>query len=335
MKAAWGVCLALGVFLGCRPSEPPQPLETVSPGERAVEQTPAPETIRVAFVTNNPSDFWVIARAGTEKAVEELGCKVDFRMPQSGTAEEQHRIVEDLLARGVSGIAISPKDPENQIELLNKAAAKVNLVTQDSDAPASDRLCYIGTNNYEAGRVAGDLIKQVLPEGGKIMLFVGTLDAQNAQDRKKGIEDVIEGAPITIVDTRTDETDRMKAILNVQDALTTYPDLACLVGLWSYNGPAILNAVRDSGKLNKIAIVCFDEEHETLQGVKDGHIAGTVVQQPYLFGYQSVHLLVQLAQGDRSMIPQTKQIFIPVKVVTRENVDEFWAELKKLTGKPA
>lgn len=290
-------------------------------------------SIRVAFVPNASADFWKIAEAGTQKAAREFGCTVDFRIPATGVAQEQQQILEDQITRGVSGIAISPCDPENQMDILNKAAAKVNLITQDSDAPNSNRLCYIGTNNYEAGKAAAALIKQVIPEGGKIMLFVGSLDAQNAQDRRKGIVDALAGSNISVIDTRTDDRDQAKAIANVQDTLVAYPDVACLVGLWAYNGPAILNAVKTSGKQDKVKIVCFDEEDETLRGVKDGLIYGTVVQQPFEFGYQSVRLLVQLAQGDKSAIPADKQIFIPTVPVTKEDVDAFWTKLKSLLGK--
>src|SRR5690606_2339776 len=96
---------------------------------------------------------------------------------------------------------------------------------------------------------------------------------------------------------------------------------------------ALLNAVRDSNKLGQVKIVCFDEEEETLQGVQDGHIYGTIVQQPFEFGYQSVKLLHGLAQGDTSMVPETKQIFVPVLLIRQDNAAEFWANLNKLTGR--
>ena len=115
--------------------------------------------------------------------------------------------------------------------------------------------------------------------------------------------------------------------------MIAHSDLACLVGLWSYNGPAILSGVRASGRLGDVKIVCFDEEDETLQGVQDGHIAGTVVQQPFEFGYQSVKLLVALSKGDRSGVPANQVIIVPVKTITQDNVDAFWADLKKQTGK--
>ncbi|MCP4643563.1 MAG: substrate-binding domain-containing protein [bacterium] len=333
MRIALAVLSILVLAAGCGPapvpSTPPDTPDAGSGTETAATDAP----IRVGFVTNSSSDFWTIARVGTDKACQELGCEVEFRIPAGGTAQEQQQIVESLVAMQVSGIAISPKDPENQTEMLDAAAAKVNVVTQDSDAPESNRVCYIGTNNYQAGVAAGELIKQALPDGGKIMLFVGTLDAQNAQDRKKGIEDTIAGTNITVIDTRTDETDRTKAIANVQSTLVAHPDVACLVGLWSYNGPSILNGVQDSRKLGQVKIVCFDEEDETLRGVKDGHIFGTIVQQPFEFGYRSVQVLVELAKGDRSSVPEDDQIFVPVKAITKDNVDEFWSELKRLTGK--
>ncbi len=301
--------------------------------ESSTTQPTSSKKIRVAFITNNPSDFWKIAEAGTKKAAEDFGVEVIFRIPSAGTAEQQQQILQDLITMGVSGIAISPKDPENQTEMLNEAAKKVNLITQDSDAPNSLRKCYIGTNNFEAGIEAGKLVQACTPPGSKIIVCVGTLDAQNARDRLEGLKKQLESTGHQIIDVRTDETDRSKAIANVQDALVRYPDVACFVGLWSYNGPAILNGVRDSGKLGQVKIVCFDEEDETLQGVKDGYIYGTVVQQPFEFGYQSVRILKELAEGNESSIPPSKQIFIPTLSVTRDNVDEFWGNLKRILGK--
>ena len=136
--------------------------------------------LRLAFVTNNPSDFWTIARKGTEKAAAELpNVAVEFQMPGDGTAAGQQRIVEDLVAKGIDGMAISPVDPQNQTQLLNRVAGQALVFTQDSDAPNSNRACYIGTDNVAAGRQAGELVKEALPQGGTIRVFVGMLDAQN------------------------------------------------------------------------------------------------------------------------------------------------------------
>jgi ribose transport system substrate-binding protein len=94
-----------------------------------------------------------------------------------------------------------------------------------------------------------------------------------------------------------------------------------------------VSALKDAGKLGKIKIVAFDEQDETLQAIKDGHVAGTVVQQPYEFGYQSVKMMSELLKGAKPEIPENKQIIVPTKVIKQTDVDTFWAELKKLTGK--
>ena len=284
-------------------------------------------------MTNNAADFWTIARKGTEQADAELaGATVEFRLGD-GTAAEQKRIVDDLLAKGVDGIAISPVDPANQTGMLNDAARQTVVFTHDSDAPDSRRECYGGNDNVAAGREAGGLIKEALPQGGRIAVFVGKLDARNAQERLQGIKEAIAGSTISIIDVRTDDTDQVRAKANVSEMLVSHPDVAALVGLWSYNGPAILSAVRDAGRIGQVKIIAFDEDDETLTGLKSGAITGTVVQQPYEFGYRSMTLLAKALDGDRSGIPASHQVFIPTQVIRQNNVDEFRTKLAKLRGR--
>jgi len=293
----------------------------------------ASKNLKLAFVTNNASDFWTIARAGCTQASKELGnISVEFKIPADGTAATQTGILDDLVSKGIDGIAISPVDPKNESLKLNEVAKQGLLFTTDSDAPDTNRVCYVGTDNVAAGRQAAELIKQALPDGGKIMLFVGTLDAQNARERFSGIKEALQGSKVQIIDCRTDDTDRVRAKANVLDTIVKYPDVACLVGLWSYNGPAILNAVKDSKKVGQIKIVCFDEEEDTLQGVRDGAISATVVQQPYQFGYQSMTLMSKYLGGDKSVVPADKKVIVPTLAITKDKVDEFAANLKKLRG---
>jgi ribose transport system substrate-binding protein len=290
--------------------------------------------LKLAFVTNNAADFWTIARRGCDQADSELtNVEVEFKIPSDGTAAEQRRIIDDLMAKGVSGIAISPVDPSNQTQMLNELAKKILVITQDSDAPTSDRACYLGTDNQAAGNQAGDLIKQALPQGGKIMIFVGKMDAENAQARFKGIKEALQGSNVEIIDVRTDDTDTVRAKANAADTLVKHPDIAALVGLWNYNGPAILNAVRDAGKIGQVKIVCFDEDDATLAGVKEGSIFATVVQQPYEFGYQSVQLMSKVLGGDRSVIPENKMMIIPTLIIKRDNVDDFIKKINRLRGR--
>ncbi|HMP82172.1 MAG TPA: sugar-binding protein [Verrucomicrobiota bacterium] len=302
-------------------------------GKKETSTTDGGKKLKLAFVVNNAANFWTIARRGTEEAEKNLGnVQVIFRIPSTGSAAEQQQLLDDLLAAGVDGIAVSPVDPANQTDALNRIAEKTLLITHDSDAPESKRVCYIGTDNFAAGVEAGKLIKQALPNGGKIMVFVGKSDAQNAKDRFGGIKKELEGSNVQIIDLRTDDTDPVRAQKNAEDTLVKYPDVACLVGLWSYNGPAILNAVKDSGKAGKVQIVCFDEEADVLNGIAEGVIYGTVVQQPYEFGKQAITKMAQHIGGDTTALAGGTQI-VPTLSIKKDNVADFQARLKQLLGK--
>ena len=274
-------CAALAIaiaLVGCSKGSDDTAARTDA-GTAGAKPDASGKTFKLAFVTNNVSPFWTIARKGVEKADAELdNVTVEFKMPADGSAAAQRQIVDDLLAKGMDGMAISPVDPKNQTDMINAAAKSIVVLTQDSDAPSSDRACYIGTDNVAAGKQAGEELKKSLPNGGKVMIFVGESDAQNAHDRIAGLKEAVAGTKIVILDVRTDHADRTKAKSNVADTLVKEADIAALVGIWSYNGPAILNAVKDANKVGKVKIVCFDEEDETLAGVKAGSIDATVVR---------------------------------------------------------
>ena len=313
-------------------------LASLAVSAHAQTPDPQPQTAaktRLAFVTNNPSDYWTICRRGTEAAARDLGnVDVQFVMPSDGTAATQKQDVDDLLAAGTDGIAVSPVDPANEVSYLNGVAARTNLITADSDAAASRRLCYVGTDNHAAGVMAGALIRKALPRGGQIMLFVGKADAQNAHDRAQGIRDALRGSRVTILGVRTDDTDHARARQNVTDVLAQYPHIAGLVGLWSYNGPAIADAVRAKGLAGKVRVVAFDEETQTLDAVQDGTIYGTIAQQPYRFGYESVRMLAALARGDKSGIPAGRRLIIPTLAITRGTLAAYQTQhSRQLAGR--
>jgi ribose transport system substrate-binding protein len=287
----------------------------------------------LALVTNAAADFWTIAKRGVEKAQKE---HPDYAMQVlitgQATAAEQRRELDNLLARGVAGVSISAIDPKNSTEEFNKVAAKAVLFTTDSDAPQSNRVVYIGTDNVAAGRQAGEQIKKALPAGGKVMMFVGTMDADNARERVQGIKDTLTGSNIQILDIRTDGVDFAKAKSNVQDALAK-GGVDCLVGLYSYNTPQIYSAVKEAGKTGSIKIVGFDEDPQTLRGVADGTVQSTIVQQPYEFGYQSMTDMIKYINGDRSFVPANKLIIIPTRVIEKSNVAQFQDSMKELLKK--
>lgn len=288
----------------------------------------------LAFVVNGASDFWKAAEAGVKKAQSELpNYNLTFKYPEQSSAAIQTRIMDDLVAAGVAGILVSPVDPKTMGDALNRVGGQVALFTTDSDAPNSKRVVYIGSSNVDAGKQAGQLMVKAMPNGGKCMGFVGLPGADNARERIEGVKEVIKGTKIELVDVRADDIDQTRAKRNVEDTISARPDINCMVGFYSYNTPRIYEALKDAGKIGKVTIIGFDEDPITLGGVKEGTIVGTVVQQPYEWGYQGMKDMAKYLQGDKSFIPANKLIIIPTKIIDKSNVDAFWAELKERQGR--
>jgi ribose transport system substrate-binding protein len=307
----------------------------VAAGLMLVGGAVAQEKKQLAFVVNASSDFWKLAEAGVKKAQAELpNYELQFRYPAQGTAALQNALMDDLVAAGTDAIMISSADPKNSIDAFNRIAAQVPLFTTDSDAPASDRIAYLGSSNTLAGVQAGEeMVKAMAGKEGKCMGFVGFLGADNAVERIAGFRQAIEGKGIELVDVRGDDVDFTKARTNVDDVLVANPEINCMVGFYSYNPPKIYEALQAAGKLGAITVVAFDEDPVTLGAVKEGSFAATIVQQPFEWGYQGMKLMAAYLEGDKSGIPEDKLIIVPTAVINKDNVDAFSADLKaKING---
>lgn len=287
--------------------------------------------LKLALVSNTGSEYWSLVRAGCMAATNGLdNVDVRFHMNQRGDAAGQIQILKGLPAEKPDGVAVSVNNVFEELDDLNQIAAHTLLVCFDSDASPSKRAWYVGTDNVQAGVEAGNLIKECLPGGGKIMLFVGNKQAQNSIQRRVGIMRALRESNIEIIDVLTDDADTMHAQRNVNQTLTKYPNIGCLVGLWGYEGPAILEAVRHADKVGKVKIVCFDDEPETLAGVASGAIYGTVVQNPFEIGKQTVLTMDKHLRGEEIAFDEDKKVFIPTKQIKHDNVAAYQEERKQL-----
>jgi len=294
----------------------------------------AQKKLRLAFVANSPDDFWSVVRLGCDTATRELGnVDLEFRFPVNPTVEAQQELLNNLVADGVDGIAVSPIDAESQTEFLNGVAAKTLLVCMDSDAEKSKRACFIGIDNVAAGKQAADLLKAALPAGGKIMVFASYLNAQNVKDRIQGLQAGLAGSQIQIVDVLADGAKGDVAQKNAQDALAKHPDLAGMDCLNGYQGAAILTAVRGAGKAGQVKVVCFDDSSDTLAGIAGGDVAGTILQSPNNFGYQTIVRMGKYLRGDNAELADQK-ILLPSQKLTKDKIVEFQAWRKTLLQNP-
>ena len=295
--------------------------------------TGSPPVVKLAFVTNNASEFWKIAAAGVRKYEAEGQVQVDVKMPPNGTPEEQNQILENLASQGYDAIAVSAVAPNDQVPVLNRVAAKTALITFDSDAPASNRLLYIGTNNYEAGRVLGGEIVKLLPSGGNMAVFVGTFSADNAAQRFKGIQDAIAAtrstssigartAPIAPRRARTSRTSSTRIAISTS---------------WRACGPTTdRRSPRRSSRWARRARCwrrCSTRRRARCRRSPTARLPCTVVQKPFEFGYLAskwMHELATKGEAARAAIPAGKMIDTGVEVITKDNVAEFSKQLAAL-----
>jgi ribose transport system substrate-binding protein len=293
---------------------------------------PPQKKVRLAFIANGEGPYWSIVRLGCDTAKRPAGnldANLDlvFRSPLDRSATGQQEIVTNLIAQGVDGIAISPIDAEKQTEFLNSIPTNILLVCADSDAPKSRRICYIGTDNVAAGKQAADLLKTALPQGGKVVLFAGSESSQNVKERIEGIKQGLAGSNLEIMAVQAADGSSVTALKNAQDALGKYPDLAGMVALNNFVGPAVLQATRGAGKAGKVKIVCFDEDNDILAGIAAGDIYGSIVQSPFKIGGRTVSEMASYLRGEKNQLAAGK-ILTPSQVVTKDNLASFQMRFK-------
>ena len=294
---------------------------------------------KVALVTADQTGYWDLVIEGARAAAAEEGVLLTIEQPD-GSLDGQIDAIERLLAAGYDGMAVSPVDSVKQGITLRKVAANSRLVTVDSDSGVSGRICFVGADNYAAGRRCGELVKQALPNGGNIAIVMGPIDKENGAKRRQGLIDELldrsygPGRPVepldeehgngtyTVVATLTDEIDPAAAEANVTALLAERDDIDGVVGLFGYSTPAALRAIQTAGR-SDLQVIGFDDDPEMLAAVSEGRAAATIAQDQFNYGFHAVTLLAAAARGEVQAIPITETVHFPPLVVTAENVDTF------------
>lgn len=292
---------------------------------------------QLALVTSSNSHWWQVVVSGARAYEKEAGVKVQIRMPEEGAVEQQNAILRELVAGGVGGIAVDPIDPAAQRNVLNEVAARTHLVTFMDDAPESKRELHVGSNQYLMGQALGQEVVRLLPKGGEVAVFVGAQSHVTVVDRLRGIRDAVKGRSIEISGVHEDQADREKARENVRAVLGKGTRPSLLLGLWSYNGPAIAQVLEETRCVGKVHGVVTDEERGTLDAIEKGTLSSSIVQKPSNFGYLASKCMHALAtrREDAGCVPdESKSVDTGVEVVTKETVQEFRHRLEDAGVKP-
>ncbi len=290
--------------------------------------TPQPMTIVVIGKSVDP--YWSGAEAGVIAAGKDFGVKTVFFVPTKEDAAAQIETIETYIAQGVAGIAIAPSDPQALERVMKKAVtAGIDVITLDTP-PINNSVArvYIGTDNYQAGRIAGETMSKLLPQGGKVGIVRGSDTALNALQRTEGFLAAIEGTAIQALPPLNDEADVATSLQLTGALLAAHPDLAGAFGVYGYNGLTWTTAIKETSAARRIRVVCFDTNRDTISGILEGLIDATIAQREYDMGYKSVQLLklmtekgVEAALAEMGAVDGV--IDTGVDVVTAANLKDY------------
>ncbi len=267
------------------------------------------------------------ARIGAERRAKELGnVDVEWRAPDTADQLRQKEILESFITQRVDGIAISTLNGDFLTETINRAMdAGIPVVTWDSDAPKSKRIAFYGVDDYDSGRIMGEETVKLL--GGKgTVAMITALGATNLQRRLDGAREAIAKAPgIKIVEVYDIKEDVVRAAEIIATGTRRYPDLGAWVSVGGW--PVFTRNALANVDPTKTKVICFDTVASALDLLREGKVQVLLGQKYFGWGSEPVQLLYDIKQG---RMPSSPVINSGVDIVTKENVEQYAAEFKKL-----
>ena len=299
-----------------------EPAATAAPAEEQPAASSG-EPLYVFLPKGLDNPYWDNCRKGMEAKAAELGVNAEFIGPEKSDATLQVGVIESVIARKPAAIAISPNDPATVNELIAKATAEgIKVITWDADAPDSERILYIGTDNYNAGATAAEELSKVLNGEGKVAVLNGALTALNAQQRTNGFKDwMAKNAPgIEIVDDQPTNDDANTSASVAEAILQAHPDLAGFYGVTGNGVPGAGVAVKGANKCGEVHIVGFDVVPQGIELMKAGCVDALISQRPYGMTAQALEVMIDLVNGKTY---DTTNIDTGVEVVYPDGLEEF------------
>lgn len=261
---------------------------------------------------------------GFMDAGAKYGVNIEVESPPKLDIALQVKVIEDLIARGVDGIAISAVDNKGLMAVIDEAiAAGIKVICFDADAPGTNRATYIGTNNTEAGVTAAKYLFELMGGKGNMAILQGGL-TPNLNERQEGIRKAAESSAVEIIAFEDYQADFALGVDKTEALLETYPNLDAIFGVEAYGAPVAATVLKEQGRAGEIIVGGFDDLAETITGIKDGSVHYCLVQKAYKMGWLSVEIFLDMVAGKQ--IP--KVIDTGVIIVTKDNVDTYMDEVK-------
>jgi ribose transport system substrate-binding protein len=292
-------------------------------GNREQATPPSPSRpLTFVIVPKGVHPYFEPVYRGFEAAAKKYGIVAEIDAPPRFDVALQVKVIEDLIARGVSGIAISANDDQGLVAVIHEAAqAGIKVITVDAPAPSSEALTYIGTDNESAGYEAGKRMAAAMHGQGSIAVLQGGMAATNLNLRTRGFTRALaEHAPgITVVDVVDEGGDFAMSVNKTEEILSRYPGLNAIFSVSAEGAPAAAAVLKRLGRPNSVLVAGFDDLGDTLQGIRDRAIVFCVVQNTYRMGWLSVERLMDAMKG--RLVPRV--IATGVVFVDRRNIDTY------------
>jgi len=298
-------------LVGCTRQEPP-PANSKAGGER-------PLVIGVSLM-NLSSEFIVMVNQALEAKAKELGVKLLVNDAQR-SPEKQVQQVENFIAQKVDAIILNPCEVEASSPAVAKAlAAHIPIVNVNSETKAIPT-AFIGSRDEESGRLAMGCIAERLGGQGGVVMMQGFLGQAAQIKRDQGAREVLAAHPgLKLLAEQTADWDRAKAMALMENWIQTYG--AKIQAVFAQNdemGMGALLALERAKLKDKVLVVSVDAIADALQAVKDGRLDATVFQDARAQGGTAAETAVRIARGQ----PYEKQVFVPFRLVTKENVGQY------------
>jgi ribose transport system substrate-binding protein len=303
VSAAWGLC---------------------GPAHETAASSPPPSSRPLTFVMvpKGVHPYYEPVYRGFEDAAKKYGIVSEIDAPPRFDVALQVKVIEDLIARGVSGIAISANDDKGLVSVIHEAVqAGIKVITVDAPAPSSEALTYIGTDNESAGYAAGRRMAKEMGGTGTVAVLQGGMAATNLNLRTRGfIRALAQNAPgIRVVGVVDEEGDFAMSVSKSEEVLARFPGLSAIFSVSAEGAPAAAAVLKRQGRAGQVLVAGFDDLGDTLQGIRDGSIVFCIVQNTYRMGWLSVERLRDAVEG-RSV---PKVIDTGVVFVDRRNIDTY------------
>jgi ribose transport system substrate-binding protein len=268
---------------------------------------------------------------GFKAAAAKNGVRAEIDAPPRFDVDLQVKVIEDLIAQGVDGIAISANDDAGLVSVIHEAVrAGIKVITFDAPAPSSEALTYIGTDNENAGYEAGKRMVRAMGSRGKIAVLQGGMRATNLNLRTRGFTRALaETAPgIAVVAVVDEGGDFARSVNETEALLSGHPDLGGIFSVSAEGAPAAAAVVKRLGRKGDVVIAGFDDLADTLAGIRDGSVVFCVVQNTYRMGRLSVESLLDAVHGR----PVPKVIDTGVVFVDRTNINTYMGKMEEENG---